>query len=57
MITHCSTEYYLNVRTYGIKNIKYLLSQTDFKDVESNNRFYCADKYMRIDMIDYISNM
>ena len=34
-----------------------LLQKSDFKDVESHNRFYCADKYMRIDMIDYLSNM
>ena len=37
--------------------VQKILTKSDFKDVESNNRFYCADKYMRIDIIDYISNM
>lgn len=54
-----NTTYYLEVigKILFITTDKIILKKSDFKDVQSNNRFFCDDKYMRIDMIDYISNM
>ena len=63
---YSGNSYYLKVQAGGTfaKPTKFLyitsdqtiLKKSDFKAVESQNRYFCADKYMRIDIIDYISN-
>jgi hypothetical protein len=60
-----NTTYYLEARYDGLYQHKIMyittdetiIKKSDFKDVQSHNKYFCADKYMRIDIIDYISNM